>query len=69
MECLLVTVCELWIYAIMVEAQLMDRLRDAEAGRSALRDEVADLRAHVERFKRNLFGTSKREAIDALQAR
>ena len=53
----------------MVAAQLMDRLTKTEAERNALRDEVADLRAQVECFKRNLFGTGKSETFDALQTR
>jgi len=53
----------------MVAAQLMDRLTKTEAERNALRDEVADLRAQVEWFKRNLFGAGKSETLDALQTR
>ena len=46
----------------MVAAQLMDRL-------TTLEEENADLRAQVEWFKRNLFGTGKSERLDALQTR
>ncbi len=53
----------------MAAAQLMERLTETEAERNALRDEVVDLRAQVEWFKRNLFGTGKSETLDALQTR
>ncbi|NBB80327.1 MAG: IS66 family transposase [Verrucomicrobia bacterium] len=53
----------------MAPAQMMERLSAAEAERNALRDEVAQLRAQLEWFKRNLFGTGKSEKIDALQTR
>ena len=54
---------------IMVAAQLMDQLVKTQAERNALRHEVADLRAQVEWFKRNLFGQGKSETFDALQTR
>jgi hypothetical protein len=53
----------------MVAAQLMDQLVKTQAERNALRHEVADLRAQVEWFKRNLFGQGKSETFDALQTR
>lgn len=46
----------------MAAAQLMERL-------TTLEEENADLRAQVEWFKRNLFGTGKSETLDALQTR
>ena len=47
----------------------MDQLVKTQAERNALRHEVADLRAQVEWFKRNLFGQGKSETFDALQTR
>lgn len=46
----------------MAPAQLEERL-------NSLEEENADLRAQVEWFKRNLFGTGKSETFDALQTR
>jgi transposase len=46
----------------MAPAQLEERL-------NTLEEENADLRAQVEWFKRNLFGTGKSETLDALQTR
>lgn len=46
----------------MAPAQLMERL-------SSLEEENAELRAQLEWFKRNLFGTGKGETFDALQTR
>ena len=46
----------------MAPAHIMERL-------STLEEENADLRAQLEWFKRNLFGTGKSEALDALQTR
>lgn len=46
----------------MAPAQLMERL-------SSLEEESAELRAQLEWFKRNLFGTGKSEKLDALQTR
>ena len=46
----------------MAPAQLMERL-------STLEQENAELRAQLEWFKRNLFGTGKSEKLDALQLR
>ena len=47
---------------MMAPAQLMDRL-------STLEQENAQLRAQLDWFKRNLFGTGKSEKSDALQLR
>jgi hypothetical protein len=46
----------------MAPAQMKERL-------TTLEEENADLRAQVEWFKRNLFGTGKSETLDALQTR
>lgn len=46
----------------MAPAQMQERL-------TTLEEENADLRAQVEWFKRNLFGTGKSETLDALQTR
>jgi transposase len=46
----------------MAPAHIMERL-------TTLEEENADLRAQLEWFKRNLFGTGKSEALDALQTR
>lgn len=46
----------------MAPAQLMERL-------TSLEEENAELRAQLEWFKRNLFGTGKSEKLDALQTR
>ena len=46
----------------MAAAHIMERL-------TTLEEENADLRAQVEWFKRNLFGTGKSETLDALQTR
>ena len=51
---------------IMVAAQLMDQLVKTQAERNALRHEVADLRAQVEWFKRNLFGQGTGHLIDKI---
>ena len=50
------------MHIVMAPAHIMERL-------TTLEEENADLRAQLEWFKRNLFGTGKSEALDALQTR
>ena len=53
----------------MALAQLMERLTSLEEENAGLHNEVAELRAQLEWFRRNLFGAGKSEKLDALQTR
>ena len=53
----------------MAPAQMMERLSSLEAEKTALYEEVTQLRAQIEWFKKNLYGTGKSEKLDALQTR
>ena len=53
----------------MAPAQIMERLTSLEEKYESVCEENAALRAQLEWFKRNLFGTGKSEKTDALQTR
>ena len=53
----------------MAPAQMMERLTSLEEKYESVCEENAALRAQLEWFKRNLFGTGKSEKTDALQTR